>query len=58
MRCIFVVFVDDFLITGHDADLIEWLVAQLNAKFGIQDLKESKKFVGIQWLFFFGYDHA
>ena len=44
----FVVYVDDFLITGCDDRLIEWLVKRLNERFGIRDLEQCKKFIGME----------
>ena len=41
-------FVDDFLITGKDQNLIDWLAVKLNEIFGIRDLGTCRKFVGIE----------
>ena len=48
LRCVFVVYVDDFLITGCDVRLIDWLVKRLNERFGIRDLEQCKKFIGME----------
>lgn len=48
LRCVLTVYVDDFLVTGHDDDLIENLRDYLCNEFGIKDLGEATKFIGIE----------